>query len=123
MRLDIDLKVDYAFKKVFGSDSNRDVLTDLLHAVLQPKPGRLITELLLLNPFSEHDALSDKLSILDVKARDQGLRQFHIEMQMRCEWFFPSRALYYWAKFHQQQLQEGDYYQTLRPTISIWFVN
>jgi predicted transposase/invertase (TIGR01784 family) len=105
MRLDVDLKVDYAFKKVFGSPSNRDVLTDLLHAVLQPPPGRLITELELLNPFSEQDAVSDKLSIVDIRARDQGMRQFHVEMQMRGEWFQPSRVVYYWAKLHQQQLQ------------------
>jgi predicted transposase/invertase (TIGR01784 family) len=37
--------------------------------------------------------------------------------------FFPQRALYYWAKFHQQQMQEGDDYRNLRPTVSVCFVN
>lgn len=123
MILGIDPKVDYAFKKLFGSEGNTDLLIDLLHAVLQPQPGRLITEVELLNPFSERETLDDKLSILDVKARDQGQRQFHVEMQMRLDWFFPNRVVYYWAKFHQQQMLEGSYYQTLRPTISICFVD
>ncbi len=105
MRLDIDPNVDYAFKKLFGSEANTDLLIDLLHAVLRPPPGRLITEVELLNPFSDRDALDDKLSVLDVKARDQGGRQFHVEMQMRAQWFFPGRALYYWAKFHHQQMK------------------
>ena len=34
MKPGIDPKVDYAFKKVFGSESNTDLLTDLLEAVL-----------------------------------------------------------------------------------------
>jgi hypothetical protein len=69
MILGIDPKVDYAFKKLFGSEGNTDLRIDLLHAVLQPPPGRLITAVELLNPFSERETLDDKLSILDVKAR------------------------------------------------------
>ena len=34
MKPGIDPKVDYAFKKVFGSVSNTDLLKDLLEAVL-----------------------------------------------------------------------------------------
>ena len=36
MQLNIDLTVDYAFKKVFGDDLNAPVLINLLHAVVQP---------------------------------------------------------------------------------------
>jgi PD-(D/E)XK nuclease family transposase len=34
----LDPKVDYAFKKVFGSEANTPILLDLLDAVLKPPP-------------------------------------------------------------------------------------
>ena len=66
----IDPKVDYAFKHVFGREENTPLLIHLLHAVLQPPSQQQITALELLNPFNDKDALDDKLSILDIKARD-----------------------------------------------------
>ena len=39
MRPGIDPKVDYAFKRTFGVEQNKDVLIDLLHAVLDPPLG------------------------------------------------------------------------------------
>jgi predicted transposase/invertase (TIGR01784 family) len=123
MRPGIDPKVDYAFKKLFGSEANQALLVHLLNAVLQLPPGRQVVGLQLLNPFNEKERADDKLSVVDVKARDQGGRQFHVEMQTSAQWFFPSRTLYYWSRLHAQQLLAGDYFQTLRPTISICFLN
>ena len=95
----------------------------LLDAVLQPPPQHQITSLEILNPFNDKEALDDKLSILDIKARDQSGRQFNVEMQLLAYGAFRQRALYYWARLHQGQLQEGMDYQTLRPTIAICFVD
>lgn len=38
VKLGIDPKVDYAFKRVFGRVTNRDILLHLINAVLRP-PG------------------------------------------------------------------------------------
>jgi predicted transposase/invertase (TIGR01784 family) len=97
------------------------VLIDLLNAVTQP--ARPVTGLEIAPAHSEKGAPSDKLAVGDVRARDQGQRQFHVEMQWQVPWFFLKRLLFYWAKFHPQQLREGESYQTLRPTISICFLN
>src|SRR5437870_4001372 len=115
----IDPKVDFAFKHVFGREENKSLLIHLLHAVLQPPPQQQISTVEILNPFNDKDALDDKLSILDIKARDQSGRQFNVEMQLLCYGAFRQRALYYWARLHQGQLQEGMDYQALRPTIAI----
>jgi predicted transposase/invertase (TIGR01784 family) len=123
MILDVDPKVDYAFKRVFGVEKNRPILTHMLHAVLRPPPQQQLAELEIINPFNDKETLDDKLSILDIKARDRSGRQFNIEMQMLADLYFPKRVLYYWAKFHQQQLHEGEDYAALRPTVSICFVN
>lgn len=121
MVLGIDPKVDLAFKKLFGTEENAPMLIDLLHAVVQPT--RPITGLEIVQAQSEMDTPRDKQVIADVKARDQGQRQFHVEMQWEVPWFFPNRVLFYWAKFHSQQLRAGEDYQILRPTVFVCFAN
>jgi len=44
-------------------------------------------------------------------------------MQWQTPWFFPKRLLFYWSKYHPQQLREGEHYVTLRPTILLCFTN
>lgn len=123
MILGIDPKVDYVFKRMFGVEENRDLLINLIHSIMQPRPEEQIAEVEFLNPFNEKESATDKLSILDIKARDQHGRQFNVEMQMLAHAFFRQRVLYYWAVLHQRQLQEGESYATLRPTVSVCFVN
>src|SRR5436190_20660815 len=123
MILGIDPKVDYAFKHLLGRESTRPILIDVLDKVLDPAPGHHIQDIELLNPFNAKEALDDKLSILDIKARDQAGRQFNVEMQMLDRGYYDKRILYYWAKLHQQQLHEGGEYAKLKPTISINFLN
>jgi predicted transposase/invertase (TIGR01784 family) len=123
MILGIDPKNDYAFKHLFGRDSTRPLLINLIDEVLHPAPGRRLRDLELLNPFNPKEALDDKLSILDIKARDESGRQFNIEMQMLAFPYYEKRILYYACKLHQQQLHEGEDYLELKSTISISFLN
>jgi predicted transposase/invertase (TIGR01784 family) len=119
----IDPKVDYIFKRLFGSEPNLPLPIHLVNAVLQPPPAERVATLEILNPFNDKEALDDKLSVVDIKARDQSGRQFNVEMQMLPHADFRQRILYYWARLHQQQLHESEKYEQLRPTISICFVN
>ena len=70
MKPGIDPKVDFAFKWLFGKIANVALLIDLLNAVLKPTLEHRIVALEILNPFNEKDALDDRLSILDIKARE-----------------------------------------------------
>ena len=118
----IDPKVDYVFKRLFGRPPNLALPIHLLNAVLQARSAEHVlpvVELELLNPFNDKDRLDDKLSILDIKARDQSGRQFNVEMQLLFNRYFRQRVLYYWARLHQSQLQEGEDYGLLRPTLSM----
>ncbi|MCY2987429.1 MAG: Rpn family recombination-promoting nuclease/putative transposase [Planctomycetota bacterium] len=119
----IDPKIDIAFKKVFGSEPWRDLTASLINAVLEPPPQQRLVDVELLNPYSEKMTLDDKLSILDIKARDDEGRLYNLEMQMLATASLVQRLLYYWSKIYSQQLAEGDDYTRLRPTISICFVN
>jgi predicted transposase/invertase (TIGR01784 family) len=118
----IDPKVDYAFKKVFGSEANTPILVHFLNAVLRPG-NRPLVEIEILNPFNEKDTADAKLSILDIKACDDQGQQYNVEMQMFGSRVHLQRILYYWAILHGDQLHEGDKYTDLRATISIAIVN
>src|SRR5437762_10728287 len=123
MLLGIDPKVDYAFKHLFGRESTRPLLIDVIDQVLSPAAGHRILDLELLNPFNPKEAFDDKLSILDIKARDESGRQFNVEMQMLAFPGYEKRVLYYWSKLYQQQLHQGEDYLELKPTISISFLD
>ena len=48
----IDPKVDYAFKRLFGSPANSSLLISLLNAVLAFPAARQIASVEILNPFT-----------------------------------------------------------------------
>src|SRR5206468_9387406 len=108
---------------MLGREVTRPILIDVLDNVLNPAPGHHIQAVELLNPFNPKEAFDDKLSIADIKARDQSGRQFNVEMQIQALRSYKKRILYYGAKLHQQQLYEGQEYLELKPTISISFLN
>ncbi len=112
-------EVDYAFKKVFGSESNTDLLTLLLEAVL----GFRVSAVEIINPFNDKETPGDKLSVLDIKARDASGRLFDVEMQMFPHAAIIPRLIYYWAKLYTAQLEAGEDFANLRPAYSICFIN
>lgn len=66
----INPKVDFAFKKLFGSEENQNLLISLLNAILTLAPP--IIEVELRNPYNLTDYRAGKLSILDIKAKAAG---------------------------------------------------
>lgn len=123
MILGIKPTVDYAFKWLLGRESTKPILIFSTDAVLQPAPGHQIQLIDLLNPFNPKERVDDKLSILDIKARDQSGRQFNVEMQMVALRYYAKRVLYYGCRLHEQQFREGQDYLELKPTISITFLD
>ncbi len=53
---------------------------------------------------------------VDVKARDDGSRQFQVEIQLLNHRDLLGRILYGWADLYSQQLRDGDSYRKLQPT-------
>lgn len=114
-------RVDFAFKKLFGSEENKDILISFINAVVSE--DEQITDLVLKNPYNPKNFGSDKLSILDVKAVDQKGRWYNIEMQITDQEYYDKRALYYWSRIYNSQLQEGINYDKLTKTIGINVLN
>jgi predicted transposase/invertase (TIGR01784 family) len=95
-------KIDLVFKKLFGSEENKDILMSLINAVLPH--DQQIVELTIKNPYNVSDYAEGKLSILDIKAEDGRGNLYDIEMQIKGTTFYGRRTLYYWAKNFGSQL-------------------
>ena len=79
MAIGIDPTVDYVFKLLFGSPEHPAITLHFLNAILGDEIQ--IVEVEILNPILGKEDDIDKLSILDVAARDSTGRLYDIEMQ------------------------------------------
>ena len=122
MRHRIDPKVDCVFKALLGSEENRNLLIHFLNAMLSMDLIAPITAVDILNPYNDREFLDDKLSVVDVKARDDRGQVYQVEIQLRSHCHLPARILYNWAEMYSQQLQSGNDYSLLRPTYAIWLL-
>jgi len=110
-------KVDFAFKKLFGSEENKDILIAFINSILSE--DQQISDIILKNPYNIASYKKDKMSILDIKAVDEKGIWYDIEMQIAEQVFYEKRAFYYWAKVYSDQMEGGYNYDKLRKTISI----
>ncbi len=120
MKHRIDPKIDCVFKALLGSEENRNLLIHFLNAILAGELSSPITTVEILNPYNDREFLDDKLSVVDVKARDAHDRIYQVEIQLRSYGHLPTRILYNWADVYSQQLQSGNDYRLLKPTYAIW---
>lgn len=110
-------KVDFIFKKIFGSEKHPNILISFLNAVI--KPDNKIVSVVINNTEITKDFLEDKFSRLDVKATTNNGEVINIEIQIKNEYNMIKRSLYYWSKLYEEQLSEGDKYETLSRTVCI----
>ena len=122
MRHAIDPKIDCVFKALLGSEENRNLLIHFLNAFLAQDLIEPLVWVEILNPYNDKEFLSDKLSIVDVKARDSHDRLYQIEIQLTSYGHLPARIIYNWADIYSQQLKSGQDYLELKPTYSIWLL-
>ena len=114
----ITLRNDYAFKRVFGVEENKDVLQDLLECILDI-PSKDITGLELLDKEFQKELLSEKLGVLDIKLRLKDGTFVDIEIQNVWYRDFPERTLYYWSKMYNDAIKQGQDYTKLPKCITI----
>ena len=94
MKHRIDPKIDCVFKALLGSEQNRNLLIHFLNAILTSDLSAPITEAEILNPYNDKEFLDDKLSVVDVKAKDSEGRLYQIEIQLLTYRHLPERMVY-----------------------------
>jgi len=118
----IDPKIDCVFKALLGSEENRNLLIHFLNTFLAQELTEPLVWVDILNPYNDKEFLSDKLSIVDVKAKDSHDQIYQIEIQLTSYSQLPSRIVYNWTDIYSQQLKSGQDYSQLKPTYSIWLL-
>jgi conserved hypothetical protein (putative transposase or invertase) len=114
----IDPKIDFAFKKIFGSSDSKDILINFLNAILyEAQP--LIEDLEIIDSQPENPTLGAQETRLDVKATINGDRIALVEIQLINVPSFGNRVLYNAAKSYSQQLTGKDRYERLKTVISL----
>ncbi len=122
MKHQIDPKVDCVFKALLGAEENRNLLIHFLNAVLGEDLDAPIVTAVIVNPYNEKEFLSDKLSVVDVKAQDEQGRLYQIEVQLSNFEALRARIAYGWADLYSRQLRSGQGYGKLQPTYAIWLL-
>jgi predicted transposase/invertase (TIGR01784 family) len=118
-----DIKNDIAFRKIFGNENKKEILISFLNAVLKLEGTSKINDIEILNPSQLPLVMGAKSTILDVKAKDVAGNQYIVEMQVTDKMGFAKRVVYYSAKSYSTQLDVGDNYYKLKPTIFIGILN
>lgn len=100
----LDVKTDFAFKKVFGSEQSTAILIDFLNAVLEYPPEQAIKDLTIVDPYQIPMIIGMKDTYVDVKALLANGNQVIIEMQVLNVKGFEQRVLFNAAKSYSLQL-------------------
>ena len=114
----ITLRNDYLFKRLLGSEENKDILQDFLEVILDI-PHEEIEGIELLDKELKKDRSVDKTGILDVKVRLKNKTIINIEIQNIWDESFINRTLFYWAKIYVEEFRQGDDYTKLNRCITI----
>ncbi|MBU0764587.1 MAG: Rpn family recombination-promoting nuclease/putative transposase [Bacteroidetes bacterium] len=113
----VNPKIDLVFKKLFGTEQNKDLLMSLVNSILPE--NQKINSITLKNPYNEIDFPGDKLSVLDIKAADDKGIWYDIEIQIQGHDYYGRRALFYWAELYTNQLEQSENFDCLCKSISI----
>ncbi|OIJ15528.1 hypothetical protein BKP35_00605 [Anaerobacillus arseniciselenatis] len=119
----MDLKIDYAFKQLFGNPKNKRITIEFLNAMLERTDREKISDVQFENTLLSKEHLEDKESRLDILARTTNDELINIEIQFNNKFNMVKRSIYYWARVFSDQLQKGQGYINLRPVIMINIVN
>uniref|UniRef100_UPI00398ABC0E Rpn family recombination-promoting nuclease/putative transposase n=1 Tax=Paenibacillus ehimensis TaxID=79264 RepID=UPI00398ABC0E len=82
-----------------------------------------LTEIVLLNPYTEKDAPRDKQSILDIRGKTTEGELINVGMQLFNKYDTEKRTLFYWSKLYSGQLQEGQSCKMLKKCVAINILN
>ena len=115
----LDPKNDYAFKQIFGTEKNQDILIHFINDIMCFKDAEQVVSVEFLKTSQDPEIAYQKQSVIDVLCKDETGRQFIIEMQVARMVGFEKRAQYYASKAYSRQLVSGDNYTELKEIIFI----
>ena len=96
---------DFGFKKLFGTELNKDLLISFLNALLNGEQE--ITDLTYLNGEQLGDGYGDRRAVFDVYCQLADGKKFIVEMQKAEQAYFKDRSIYYSTFPIREQAPKG----------------
>ena len=112
---------DFAFKKLFGTEMNKDLLISFLNALLQGR--EVVLDVNYLN--TEHLGTQeyDRRAVFDVYCKNDKGEVFLVEMQKGEQQFFKDRSIYYSTFAIREQAPRGEWNYELKGVYTIGILN
>lgn len=117
----MNLMADWAFKRVFGSEDNKECLITFLNGLFEGEFR--IKDVKFQNTEQIRHSKDGRGVIFDVKCITDDNRHIIVEMQKKQQEFFVDRALYYSAKAITAQEKTGDWDFQLEPVYTVCFMD
>jgi predicted transposase/invertase (TIGR01784 family) len=109
---------DFGFKKLFGTEPNKDLLIDFLNEVILPEQ-RKITDL----SYKKNEHLGetefDRKAIFDLYCLGSNNERFIVEMQKAKQNYFKDRSVFYCTFPIQEQAIKGDWNYRLSEVFTV----
>ena len=112
---------DFAFKKLFGTEANKECLISFLNALFDGKEE--ITDLTYLNVEHLGHAAVERKAVFDVLCENPQGEKFLIEMQKAEQEYFIDRSIYYSTFPIQEQAPHGKWNFKLNKVYTIGILN
>jgi predicted transposase/invertase (TIGR01784 family) len=116
-------KVDYAFKLIFGNKEYPEITKSLLNSIISLPDGQKIVDVTIANPNIDRRYKDDKYSIMDIFAVTNNNILINIEMQIANKGDMIPRTLHYMSRMISDQLKSGMPYSELQQAICINFLD
>ena len=113
----LDPKNDLVFKRIFGTEKNKDILIPFLNDILNHRYIGEIKDVTFASSVQAPEIIAQKQSIVDVLCRDQNGMQYIVEMQVAETAGFPQRSQFYASRAYGGQLFVGEDYQQLQGVV------
>ena len=101
----ISLLTDFGFKRIFGTDPNKELLVNFLNSLFDGE--EVIKDVKYLNSENVGDVYTERKAIFDVYCENENGEKFIVEMQNAYQTYFKDRSLFYSTFPIREQAPKG----------------
>ena len=112
---------DFGFKKLFGTEMNKDLLISFLNALFNGQ--EVVRDVTYLNGEHFGDSVLDRKAIFDVYCENEQGEKFIVEMQKAEQNYFKDRSVYYATFPIREQAPRGDWDFQLKGVFTVGILN
>ena len=112
---------DFGFKRLFGTEMNKDLLISFLNALFSGH--EVITDITYKNSEQLGSAVTDRKAVFDVYCQNTEGEYFIVEMQKAEQDYFKDRSVYYSTFPIREQAKRGEWDYQLKGVYTVGILN